>query len=123
MNRLALLFVALAYFPSGAFASRAYDLSSEPEAVVDEQGVCHITGAIWRNGPERHVRMVLRQLDTGKTFETSTDGEGIYRIYIPVSGRTVFQETNIGRHWNGSLPKAYCIRARVEVGDLILISK
>jgi len=123
MKRVAPLTLALLLIPSAAYASRAYDLAGQPEAEVDDQNVCHITGAIWRDGPERNSRMVLRDTESGATFETMTDSDGIYHIAIPVSGRAVFRETNIGRRWTGSLPKAYCIRASVEVGELIPVPK
>ena len=126
--------VALLLLPIGAIAqdrsaSHAFELSANPEAELDEHGVCHITGAIWRDdagsqfsigAAVRNERMVLRQVGTGKTYETKTDDQGIYRISIPVSGHAVFQETEIGRRgWHGSTPKIYCARVRVEVGEII----
>lgn len=110
--------LVLALCPSFALAQSAQQLAQEPEAIV-EKGWCHITGALWRNGPLSHTSLSLVEQDGVRAFQTQTDEKGIYRISVPVSKRTLFRELYRERgSIKGTQPLVYCVKATVEVGAM-----
>ena len=71
--------------------SLAESLANRPIGLVQD-GVCHVRGAVWANGPRGNVPIALIDVVSGQAHEAVTDANGIYALSIPYSEPTVLQE-------------------------------
>lgn len=66
-------------------------LANRPIGLVQD-GVCHVRGAVWANGPRGNVPIALIDVVSGEVFDAVTDARGVYALSIPYSVPAVLQE-------------------------------
>lgn len=111
-----LLLLALGILPAHATSLEIVrSLANRPVALV-EGDVCHVRGAVWADGPQADIRVVLIDVVSMQAFAAATDQRGVYSLEIPYEKPAVYQERLVDEV---IVPEEQLARLRIHEGGVV----